>query len=266
MKFTLIAITALFSSLSIGQTVIFSEDFNSGIPNVWQYRDLDGRTPDSSVIEYTEAYISKADPADTTGINLTASATSYFSPVGTANRWLITPGIQLGAYGNSFSWKAKSHDPSYAETYLVLASKTDDNEASFTDTLGFVIEEYADWTTRTANLSELGLDNETVFVAFILQTNDGFKFYIDDVEFSIEDPAALQEKEIQTLALKTIDPSGWYEIDTNEMPTSVNVHDAQGRLVKAIQGKTIDLRQEKSGVYFVQAEIANTQYFIKVAK
>lgn len=264
-KFLLFA-AFIGTGFAFGQTVIFTEDFQFGIPNVWQVRNLDGFTPDTSVAEYTQAYISKLDPADTLGVNLTASSTSYFSPVGTANRWLITPGIQLGAYGNAIEWKSKSHDPSYPEDYLVLVSTTDDLEASFTDTIGYVVQEYADWTTRTVNLSDKGYDNETIFVAFILQTNDGFKFYLDDVSISIEDPLRLEEKVVNTLSLKTIDVDGLFEIVSESAVNDLKVVDAQGRIIAQSKGKTIDIRSEKSGLYFVQAVIDNELYLSKIAK
>lgn len=254
------------ASFAFGQTVVFTEDFQFGIPNVWQVRNLDGFTPDTAVAEYTQAYISKLDPSDTLNVNLTASSTSYFSPVGIANRWLISPGIQLGPYGNSVEWKAKSHDPSYPETYLVLVSKTDDLAASFTDTIGYVVQEYADWTTRTVNLSDLGFDNETIFVAFILQTDDGFKFYVDDFSISIEDPVGLEEKQVNQLRLKTLDPSGLYEIASETEIEELKVVDAQGRLIVQKSGKIIDIRSEKSGIYFVQAKVGNDLFYSKLIK
>ncbi len=265
MKKTLLFAAIFGSTVAFGQTTILSEDFQSGIPATWTMLDLDGQTPDSSVSEYTAAYISKLDPADTNTANLTASSTSYFSPVGTANRWLISPAIALGAYGNFFEWKAKSHDPSYPEDYLVMVSTTDTQEASFTDTIGFVLQEFADWTTRTVDLSSQGFDNQTIYVAFILQTDDGFKFYLDDVVATKDDPVGLKENGIQDLSLKTIE-NGLFEINTEVAFDQVRVLDNMGRVVLETTNLTIDLRAENSGIYFVQAIRGNELFVSKVVK
>lgn len=255
---SLFAVLLFSSSISISQTTVLFEDFQSEIPITWEIRDIDGQTPDASVSEYTAGYISKIDPDDTT--NLTASSTSYFSPVGTANRWLITPPIVLGAYGNAFEWRAKSHDASYPETYLVLVSTTDNLEASFTDTLGYVIQEDADWITRSVNLSANGYDNATIYVAFILQTDDGFKFYLDDVKASKEDPVGLTENLIVELSMKTIE-SGLYEINSAKNFENVLVYNEMGMVISDSKSKTIDIRKEKSGLYFVRA-LDGTQLFV----
>jgi Cleaved Adhesin Domain len=254
----------LTTSVALGQTVIFTEDFESGIPSTWGVRNLDGKTPAGAVSEYAAAYISKMDPDDTN--NLTASSTSFFSPVGIANRWLITESIALGGYGNSFQWKAKSHDPSYPETYLVLVSTSDTLIASFTDTLGYVVQENEDWTTRTVNLSALGYNNQTIYVAFILQTDDGFKFYLDDVTASKEDPVGLQEETIIQLSIKALDNDGLFEINSELSFDQIVVYDEMGKVVVEANSKIIDLRQEKSGLYFVQARKDNELFFSKLKK
>lgn len=265
MKKILLFAVLLTSSFSFTQTVILTEDFQSGIPAAWEIRDLDGFTPDSVVIEYTAGYISKVDPADLTSVNLTASSTSFFDPTGTANRWLITPPIVMGAFGNSFEWKAKSHDASYPETYLVLVSTTDNLEASFTDTIGFIIQELADWTTRTVDMSVAGFDNQTIYVAFILQTADGFKFYIDDVVASKDDPVGLEENLTQNLSLKTIG-NGLFEINSELAFENVRVLDNMGRVIQETADKTIDLRNEEKGLYFVQARSGNELFVSKILR
>ena len=111
-----------FSSLNtFAQTTIISEDFQSGIPVSFSIVDNDGLTPNSAVAEYTSAWISIADPED--NMNMVAGSTSFFEPVGEADRWLITPLLVLGNYGNSISWDAKSHDASFPDDYLVLVQR-----------------------------------------------------------------------------------------------------------------------------------------------
>ncbi|MFA7273013.1 MAG: choice-of-anchor J domain-containing protein [Crocinitomicaceae bacterium] len=248
--YTLIAICLLISSVS-AQVTIFSEDFQSGIPATWGLRDFDNHTPAAAVAEYTAPWISKIDPLDLTNSNLTASSTSFFSPVGTANRWLISPAITLGSFGNYVSWRALSHDPSYPDNYLVLVSKTDTLIGSFTDTLGYVIGEYANWVDRTADLSAISLDNETIYLAFILQTNDGFKLYVDDVIVTKEDPAGLSENVVDLLKIKTISQLGLYEIGGDFALKEVSVYNTNGQLVLNSSNTMVDIRNQNAGVYFL---------------
>lgn len=242
-------IVSLFTFTGVSQLTIFTEDFQSGIPATWGLRNFDGLTPHASVSEYTSAWISKVDPDS--AANLTASSTSYFSPIGTANRWLISPGISLGAYGNFISWRARSHDPSYPDNYLVLASKTDTSISSFTDTIGYIIQENAYWTERTANLSSHGLDNQTIYLAFVLQTEDGFKLYIDDVNVSKDDPVGIEEMQIDGLKVETLNP-GLYNLKGEFKLLESSVYNAAGQLVLKTKESTIDLRNENQGIYYLQ--------------
>ena len=94
------------------------------------------------ISEFTSAWITTIDPIDST--DTIAASTSYFSPAGTASRWLITPQLSLGAFGNYINWNARSHDPSFPDDYLVLVSTTDSQITSFTDTIGNINEEDLD--------------------------------------------------------------------------------------------------------------------------
>lgn len=185
-------ILMLFLTISVtlsAQVDILSVDFETGIPSSFSIVDADGLTPDPSVSEYINAWIAVADQDDPT--DTVAATTSYFTPPGTADRWLISPALQLGSFGNFISWKAKSQDASYPDDYLVLLSNTDNSIASFSDTLGYIIEENFEWTERSVDLSSLGLNDQTIYIAFRLITEDGFKLYIDDIHAWKEDASGL---------------------------------------------------------------------------
>jgi hypothetical protein len=242
---------SLITFTGVSQVNIFTEDFQSGIPATWGIRNFDGNAPAAAVSEYTSAWISKVDIDS--AANLTASSTSFFSPIGTANRWLISPGINLGAYGNFVSWRARSHDPSYPDNYLVLVSKTDTAIASFTDTVGYIIQEYATWTERTSDLSALGLDNQTVYLAFIIQTEDGFKLYIDDVKVRKDDPVGIEENQIDGLLVKTINP-GLFNLTGDIEVLDSRIYNSTGQLIQNTKELNIDISKEKKGIYFLQVK------------
>lgn len=191
MRFVFSLIALNLSLFVMGQTVAFTEDFQSGIPNLWSVVDNDNLTPHPDVSEYNEAWIVAEDP-DSAG-NFVASATSYFDPAGQADRWLITPQLNLTGYGNLLSWTAKSHDASFPDSYLVMISTTGNSPSDFTDTLTGVFGEFDLNQRRTLNLSDSGYVNQPVYVAFRLRTEDGFKLYLDDVTLVVDDPASVNE-------------------------------------------------------------------------
>ena len=176
------------------QTQIYLEDFDNGIPMAtYTLINNDGLSVDTSVTAFSDAWISLPDPLDST--DTIVGSTSYFDPAGTADRWLITPAITLGSFGNILYWDGRSDDPSFPDGYFVLASKTDTQISSFTDTIAVVNAELATWNVHSANLSDFGLDGESVHIAFVNRTFDGFKLYLDSISIFIEDPVGLKEKQ-----------------------------------------------------------------------
>lgn len=194
-----LCILGLFSQSAIAQTTVFSEDFQGGIPATFTLIDNDGLTPAASVSEFTDAWIAKEDP-DMAGDTVAAS-TSYFDPAGTADRWLITPAITLGGYGNFLYWEAKSHDASFPDGYQVLISTTDTQISSF-DTLHTVLVEIDSWNSRSLSIGDSNeYINQTVYIAFVNRTNDGFKLYIDDISVQIEDPVGIEENILNNISV-----------------------------------------------------------------
>jgi len=236
----------------ISQTDVLMDDFQSGIPLYYSIANNDGLTPDAAVNEYSSAWISKTDPDDAT--NKVASATSFFNPAGLADRWLITPQLNLGAYGNFLSWQGKSHDASYPESYFVLISSTDDAISSFTDTIAKVFQEPEYWTSHSLNLSELGYDNQSVYLAVVLRTYDGFKMYIDSIHVWKEDPVALNELKLPIVEF-TVAPNPTVDLITISSLSaiqSVKLLNLNGEYL--LEGKTnvLELKNLSSGVYFVE--------------
>ena len=121
-----------FSKIN-AQITLFNVDFQNGIPSNFSMIDNDGLTPDPAVTEFTSAWISTIDPSNVT--DSIAASTSFFSPVGTASRWLITSKVKLGSFGNFIEWNARSQDASFPDDYLVLVSRTTPTIAAFEDTI-----------------------------------------------------------------------------------------------------------------------------------
>jgi hypothetical protein len=187
-------ITLLFAALFIGvsmisaQTVLLSEDFEGGttLPTGWTTFDQSGNTPDPTVISFfpTAAWTITAETAD----NQVAAATSWFSPAGQANAWLVSPQVSVTGANFNLKWKALSFDGDFPEAYQVLVSTTGTAVGDFSVVYSNAAESDS-WTTRFVSLS--AYDGEDIYVAFRIVSNDAFILAIDDVEIS-EAPDYLQ--------------------------------------------------------------------------
>lgn len=245
------SVIILSNTTSFSQTTAFQESFDSGIPATFTMYNVDGLTPDASVAEYTNAWIGKTDPADPT--NNVASATSYFSPVGSANRWLVTPAISLGNFGNTLTWQAKSHDASYSESYYVLVSTTDNAMASFTDTLETVFFEDVNWISHSVNLSENGYDGQTVYLAFVLRTYNGFKFYLDSINVEKDNPASVETVQPEVLVSIYPNPAtNFVSIQSNLENPVYTFKDINGKIVLKSNGNKVDIQSLQKGMYIIE--------------
>ena len=244
------AFVALFiSPLAFAQTTLLSEDFQNGFPSTWTRVDVDMQTPDPDVAEYNEAWIIKENP-DSAGDSV-ISSTSYYSPAGTANKWLITPAINLGAFGNFLTWEGSSHDPSFPDGYYVLVSTTDSLVSSFTDTLEIVSAENEEWTFREVNLSDSGFNNQTIYIAFVNRTNDGFKLYLDNIEVRVDDPLTVHSNSLASFKVVPNPVSTELQIHTVKQIKEVLITDLNGRILIRNNNKLIAVNELRSGNYIV---------------
>ena len=249
-KHSILGLLVVSSFQSFAQTSILSEDFQSGIPLSFTLVDNDGLDPDPAVAEYTAPWISVVDPED--NMNLVAGSTSFFNPTGKADCWLITPQLVLGAYGNKITWDAKSHDASFPDDYLVMVSTTTADISSFTDTIGSIQQENAEWTSRSVDLSTEGFNGQTIYIAFINNTNDGFKLYIDDLTVTKEDPASTDVLSQTQVAIYPNPTSDLVYIQAEAEITSIILSDLSGKLIEDKQLNTVvKMTDLPNGIYLL---------------
>lgn len=166
---------------AINGTVLFSEDFQGEIlPAGWVLVNVDGLTPDPTVAIYTDAWIVRED-FDAAG-NWTASSTSWYSPPGQSDDWIITPSISI--LDTTFlSWRAQAPDAGFRDGYEVYVSTTTQDVAGCTvDPAVFAVaEEETVFTDRAVNLATAGYANEAVYICFRNNSNDKFVLHVDDI-------------------------------------------------------------------------------------
>ena len=254
----------LLASNVQSQTTIYQTDFQAGIPAEMTLIDNDLNTPNQFVSEYTAAWICVEDPENPT--DSVAASTSYFATADTADRWLITPSLLLGAFGNKFSWNAKSQDPSFPDDYYILVSTSDNTIGSFTDTVGYIEAENFEWTARNIDLSAFGYDDQTIYIAFVLRTYDGFKLYIDDLLAVKEDDASLPTQESISFALYPVPVIDRVKVSCDQFIERIIIRDLLGNLLYEGTSMDIDLQLFAAGSYLMTVytdDTSNTKTFIK---
>ena len=250
MKLILSAILAL-PLAALAQTVVLSEDFQQGFPSSWTLYN-DTNEVHSSISGFTEAWIALPDPENS--LDTVAASTSYFTTPADANRWMVSPAITLGAFGNFLSWKAKSHDPSFPDNYRVMISTSPD-PATFTDTLADIFAENFLWEDREISLT--GFDNQTVYIAFILTTYDGFKLYLDDIVVRKDDPLAVHKEEKAAFRVFPNPCSGQVMIAGESEIETVEICDASGKIVLKEKSALINTAALADGVYLLHIRTAS---------
>ena len=232
------------------QTNILQTDFQAGIPTNYTLLNLDTAAPHPQVLEYASGWITAPDPENTS--DTVAAVSSYFENADSANRWLITPQLQLGSFGNFISWEAKSHDPSFPDDYLVLVSTTTNDPSAFTDTIGSVQEENFEWTFREFNLSGAGYNDSTIYVAFVLRTLDGFKLYLDDIQVRKDDPVGLIENKLFDLVVYPNPTSDQLTIQNASDFQYLEILDLNGKVLISSLNPSVQLTALSSGTYLLR--------------
>ena len=247
-----------------GQTVIYSTDFQNGIPSEFILIDNDLNIPSSEVSEFDAAWICVLDPENQT--DSVAASTSYFNTPDTADRWMITPSLSLGSFGNKFYWNAKSQDASFPDDYYILVSVTDNSPNSFVDTVGYIVGENFEWTQRSIDLSDLGYDNQSIFVAFVLRTYDGFKLYIDDIEAIKEDETEIDEYAATVFKLFPVPVKDILKVSSQATISTITISNTQGAFLYQGNSISVDVSRFPKGTYFIKVETDTgtaTKLFIK---
>ncbi|MDB3904910.1 choice-of-anchor J domain-containing protein [Crocinitomicaceae bacterium] len=251
MKVILNLVTCLIIVASIdAQVTVFETDFQNGIPSNMLILDNDFNVPNANVSEFTSAWICVEDPNNP--LDSVAASTSWFDPIDTADRWIITPPLPLGSFGNSISWNAKSQDASFPDDYYILASTTNTNISSFTDTIGYIQQEDFEWVERSVDLSDLGYDDETIYVAFVLRTYDGYKLYLDDILVAKEDDASIHEENLVNVSIYPNPAIEYFNIKSESIIDYTEIIDLSGKTILKTNESNIDVRFIEAGSYILK--------------
>lgn len=187
MRKQLLALAIMSSGFAVAQT--WSEDFTSstppGLPAGWSQNNVDGFTVDPALSAYSfgsNAWVTRDMNFIFPGTGNAVVSTSYYSPTGTSNDWLITPSFTVPANA-VLEWDAVNVDPSFPDGYQVKISTTGTTVASFTTNLLTVGAESANWNNRSLSLNAYA--GQTVYIAFVNNSNDKFVLVLDNIKVMV---------------------------------------------------------------------------------
>jgi len=163
------------SAIAFGQVFSAGFEANNGPLTNWTLYNVDGLTPNTNVNFVNAAWI----PSEEEFGNNIALSTSWYTPSGTSNDWMVSPAIALPAGTNTLYWHAISFDPTYKESYKVYISATGNTVASFNTPILTVNGEEATWQNKSIDLSSYA--GQTIYIAFQNFSNDKFLGAIDNV-------------------------------------------------------------------------------------
>lgn len=191
MKKHLLALAILGSGIASAQA--WSENFSSAVPNAlpvgWLQNNVDGNTVNSGINTTwnfgTNAWVSWNYTGDPHG--KVAASTSWYTPAGVSNDWLITPAFTVPA-NSVLEFEATAVEAGYQDGFQVKISTTGTAVADFNanPTLLSVAQENVGWTNRSAALNTYA--GQTVRLAFINNSNDMNRLYMDN--FAVVVPAS----------------------------------------------------------------------------
>jgi hypothetical protein len=181
MKKLLFTVSALLlAGHSFSQTIM-SENFDAAttLPTGWTQLNIDALTPATGVsFMGTSGWIAR--PKATGSTDNQAVSTSWYTPAGTSNDWLISPSIAVPASGvNVVQFDAMAPDANYLDGFKVYISTSPITAASLPTTAVLTVPAAANtYTSYSASLASFAGQN--IYVAIQNYSNDMFLLFVDN--------------------------------------------------------------------------------------
>ncbi|HIT82635.1 MAG TPA: choice-of-anchor J domain-containing protein [Candidatus Avibacteroides faecavium] len=188
----------------VGADVLFTCDFQATTDaDKWVTWDVDGLTPSNSMLTVgfeagTPWLFRLRDSYLTT--NYYAGSTSSYNPAGQADDWLVTKdAIAVPDSGYVLAWNSQALDLTLRDGLKVFVSTTGNNPEDFTDAPVFEVEEEeagatenadGEWASHAVSLNAYA--GQSIYVAFVNQSNDKSIILLDDVLVSLKRYVSLQ--------------------------------------------------------------------------
>ena len=262
------------------QTTVLEEDFQNltAWPDAnWVQHNIDGNAVDPNLAAMLPGSFSSTVPWDllmgdgTNSNNIFAASTSYFSPAGTANRWITSPAIDLTSYTSgtvTLTFKTMSADSSFPDGYKLYVSTTGTAVADFgTAAIHQETAAAAAFTTQTVDLSAyLG---ETIHLGWQHNSNDMFILFLDDIKVVYNTTASSAEFFTENFNMYPNPVTDILNIESKNglNASEIKITDMTGKVVKVQKDVTsINVSDLSAGTYLIDIttnEGKATSKFIK---
>lgn len=279
-----ILLLALFVGLAKtnAQTTIFQENWDGQGPGLtaWTLYNVDNLTPVpastpsggalSALITNAWNVLSLANiqsanptytnyPAAATGMsgNIIAS-NSWYSPVGSADDWLVSPQVTIptGATNVNLTWSATSlGDSAYLEDYKVYISTTGNQVANFTTVLKDVQNQPSTGSTHTVDISNYA--GQTVRVAFRNDSNDQYVMFLDNIKIAGNNILSTDEVSKSKTSIYPNPTKGEINIKTDKKIKSSTVFDLSGKVLLQTNLEKVNISSFAKGTYLLKVEFAD---------
>lgn len=227
MKKLILSLLAAIGLLSIADAqIIFQEDFDGiggstaggagtySFPAGWLKRNVDNRTPATSVSYVNEAWERREDFANNVNDSC-AFSTSWYSPAGAADDWMWTPLIGPLPANCVLKWNAVTYDASYPDGYSVRIMTSSQgpptggtgvigNQVTNSTQVFNITAENTTWTARQLSLNAYA--GQSIYIAFRNTSNDKFILLIDDVVVEVQNTIDAQMQVADTATQYTLMP------------------------------------------------------------
>lgn len=182
-KFYNIITILLLSTLTTvqAQKVVFSCDFEEGIPDDFACYDLDGNVPSRSMKSYglTEG-VAWAAYTDATTENTAAYSGSWYKTPAQSNDWLVTSAVAIEDVRDILSWRAYALDAKHPDGYDVYISANGNRPEDFTGEPVYTVDaESGEWQQHFLSLAEWV--GKEIYVAFVNNSNNCNILALDDL-------------------------------------------------------------------------------------
>jgi hypothetical protein len=186
MKKIFTILIVLIVSLNV-KAQIWSENFNNGLPANWILYNKDGKTPVSAYSYVTNAWVAqikKDDKGNPIPNDSVIVSTSWYSPAGAADDWVVTHKFIVTDPNLYLRWDEHAFNAAYPDGYEVKLSYSDSLVDSFKTTLYSTAGAGADgYTTKGVSLASY--NGQQIRVAFRNNSNDMELLGLDNIRVYI---------------------------------------------------------------------------------
>lgn len=273
-----VACAIFFLSFHANAQTYLNCDFSEGIPSDFTLIDNDKNSPSTSMADMGFSVgVPWIAVAPTGESGMAACSTSWYSPAGQADDWMITPAISIPSDNVVLTWRAKASDKRHRDGYAVYVSETGGKAISDFDMdapLFSVSEEENAWTSHTVSLQ--AFKGKTISLAFVNNSTDKSRLYVDDIFVGVSTAAFVKLDVAKAVAYQgCVEVSGVAYTNNDEPVTGYTIgleygdtkyqQEFSGTLTKGEEqaftlDEGIELGWHETANYTVWIEAAGTRY------